>query len=166
MLRRGMTVELNIGAGFIWARNEGESSDTEGALAGLDLGVGGWLNPNMALTARIAGATYSPEDGVRFTQGFFGPSLQYWSDDHLWFGGGIGLAFAAVNFEGADEQPDPETGLGFDLRAGYTFTTGSENTFNVSLEYTPGFFTFDNGIGGEQSIQINSFGILFGYQHL
>ncbi|MEO8703335.1 MAG: hypothetical protein ABI867_25030 [Kofleriaceae bacterium] len=164
-LRNGLTFEANIGLGFIWARNEGEDSDTEGALAGLDLGVGGWINNRMALTARVAGATYSPEDGVRFTTGFFGPSLQYWVDDHLWLGGGAGLAFAAVHIDDFDEQPDPETGFGLDLRLGYTFTAGNENTFNVSLEYNPGFFTFDTGVG-DQSVQINSFGILFGYQHL
>jgi hypothetical protein len=159
--RQGMTVELNLGAGLVWARNEGQDSDTEKALAGLDLGVGGWLNNKMALSGRIAGATFSPQDGVRFTSAFFGPSLQYWTDDHFWLGGGAGVAIAAVHLDGATQQPDPQTGFGLDLRAGYTFATGSENTFNVSFEYNPGFFDIDG-----RSVQINSFGVLFGYQHL
>jgi len=164
-LRRGLTGELNLGLGFIWARNgDGQESDTEAALAGLSAGIGGWINPQMALTLRVAGATYSTDVGTssaRFTTGVVGPSLQYWLDDRLWVGGGAGLGFAAVTIDGADTQPDPETGLGLDLRAGYTFTSGSENTFNVSVEYNPTFFDV-NG----QSLQINSFGILFGYQHL
>jgi len=160
--RKGITGELNLGVGFIWARNEGQDSDTEVALAGLSFGIGGWLNERMALTARGAGATYSPADGVRFTTAFFGPSLQYWTDDHFWIGGGAGLGIAVVSIENANVQPDPETGFGLDLRAGYTFTTGSANTFNVSLEYNPTFFDVE----GQGSIQINSFGILLGYQHL
>jgi hypothetical protein len=162
-LRRGMTGELNLGLGFIWARNdEGEDSDTEVGLAGLNFGIGGWIGPQMALTLRGAGATYSPADGVRFISAFLGPSIQYWTDDHFWLGGGLGLGIAAINIEGQDVQPDPETGFGLDLRAGYTFTAGNENTFNVSFEYTPTFFDTD-GFG---TIQINSFGFLFGYQHL
>jgi len=160
--RRGITGELNLGVGFIWARNEGQDSDTEVALAGLSFGLGGWLNDRMALTVRGAGATYSPADGVRFTTAFFGPTLQYWTDDHFWLGGGVGLGIAAISIDGADVQPDPETGFGLDLRAGYTFTTGSDNTFNVSVEYNPTFFDVE----GAGSVQINSFGLLFGYQHL
>jgi hypothetical protein len=165
-LRRGLTGELNLGLGFIWARNgDGQESDTEVALAGLSAGIGGWLNPQMALTLRGAGATYSTDVGVgsaRFTTGVVGPSLQYWLDDRLWLGGGAGLGFAAITIDGADTQPDPETGFGLDLRAGYTFTSGTANTFNVSVEYNPTFFD----VGDGQSLQINSFGILFGYQHL
>lgn len=165
-LRRGMTGELNLGLGFIWARNDdGQESDTEVALAGLSAGIGGWINPQMALTLRVAGATYSTDFGnasARFTTGVVGPSLQYWLDDRLWIGGGAGVGFAAITIDGADTQPDPETGFGLDLRAGYTFTSGSANTFNVSVEYNPTFFD----VGDGQSLQINSFGILFGYQHL
>ncbi len=160
-LRNGMTLELNLGFGMVWARSEGQDSETETALAGLNLGIGGWLNERMALTGRVSGTTFSPQDGVRFTTGVIGPSLQYWTDDHIWVGGGVGLAFAAISVDGANEQPDPETGFGLDLRAGYTFSTGTVNTFNVSVEYNPGFFSFDGG-----SVQLNSFGLLFGYQHL
>lgn len=164
--RNGLTGELNLGLGFIWARNgDGQESDTEVALAGLSAGIGGWINPQMALTLRVAGATYSTDFGpstARFTTGVIGPSLQYWLDDRLWIGGGAGLGFAAITIDDANEQPDPETGFGLDLRAGYTFSTGSANTFNVSVEYNPTFFDVEGG----SSIQINSFGILFGYQHL
>jgi hypothetical protein len=158
-MRSGLTFEANIGLGFIWARNEGRDSDTEGALAGLNLGLGGWLNDRMAVTGRIAGATFSPSDGVRFTQGFAGPSLQYWTDDHVWVGAGVGLGFARITVDGFGS--DSETGFALDLRAGYTFSQNTESTWNVSIEYTPAFFEVDG-----RSLQINSFGILFGYQHL
>lgn len=162
-LRHGMTVELNLGLGYIWARNDqGQESDTEAGIAGLNVGLGGWLNERMALTGRIAGATFSPSDGVRFTSGFLGPSLQYWVDERVWLGGGAGLGMALIHVDGLDEQPDPETGFALDLRIGYTFTVGTEHTFNASFEYNPAFFDIEGG----GSVQVNAFGVLIGYQHL
>ena len=38
----------------------------------LNLGLGGFLNPNLAVSARIAGVTYS-KDGLSLTAAFFGP---------------------------------------------------------------------------------------------
>ncbi|MDX2093136.1 MAG: hypothetical protein SFX73_35160 [Kofleriaceae bacterium] len=49
-----------------------------------------------------------------------------------------------------------ECGFGVDLRAGYTFSTSSENTFNLSLELTPSAYE-----GGD----LTGVGVLFGYQH-
>lgn len=56
---------------------------------------------------------------------------------------------------------DSISGLGLDLRAGYTFTKGSENTFNVSMELNPGFYS-ENG----QSATSIGIALLLGYQHL
>jgi hypothetical protein len=165
--RSGVTFEANLGLGLVWARagNWG-SSDTETALAGLDLGLGGWLRDDMALSVRVAGATFSPEAGTRFTTGFLGLSLQNWVSDHAWIGGGAGLAFFTAHVDSAAAQPDPDTGFGLDLRAGYTFNPGSDNTFNLSIELNPGFFSVAIGSGSNLDVNINSFGLLLGYQHL
>lgn len=95
---------------------------------GPSLGLGGWLSPNVALTARSAGVTYS-EGGASLTEAFIGPSLQCWVDD--------------------------------DLRVGYTFNPGTENTFNASFELNPAFFS-ENG----SDATFTSIGFLFGYQYL
>lgn len=156
-----MTFEANLGLGWIRGEFDGRSATSDLALGGLSLGLGGWVSPKVAITGRIAGVTYS-EDGTNYSDVFFGPSLQYWVDDHFWLGGGVGLGILAVSGDGADPSADNnETGLGFDLRVGYTFTTGSENTINASFELNPGHFS-----EGGQSYTFTGIGILLGYQHL
>lgn len=156
-LHNGMTFEANIGLGWIHASADGGSDTSDLGLGGLDIGVGGWINPKLAITGRIAGVTLS-DNGARLTSGVLVGSAQYWVDDHFWFGGGAGLGLLGFSGQGA---PDPITGLGLDLRAGYTFVATTENTFNVSLELTPTFLS-ENG----SSATFTGIGILLGYQHL
>jgi hypothetical protein len=163
-VRHGLTFEANLGLGLVWARSDGENSDSETGLGGLNLGLGGWLTDRLALTGRIAGATFFPADDFQATLVFAGPSLQYWTNDHFWIGGGLGLAVYAVSFDANGEsESDSVNGFGMDFRAGYTFSTASNHTFNLSLELTPGFFENDFG---DEDLNINAFGILLGYQHL
>ncbi|MGE0871381.1 MAG: hypothetical protein AB7P03_22660 [Kofleriaceae bacterium] len=155
--RQGFTFEANIGVG--WAQVSDEDGNntvtSDAALGGLNLGFGGWLNQNMALSLRFAGVS-DRENGLTAVAVFAGPSLQYWLDDHFWLGGGAGLARVAILDSDNDEQAGIN-GFGLDLRAGYTFSSGSPNTFNASVELTPGFY--DGG-------SITGIGLLFGYQHL
>ena len=164
--RNGLTFEANIGFGLLHFSGEGDS-DSEGALGGIALGLGGWINEKMAVTARLAPVTYfESNDGGDFYLSaiFFGPSVQYWIDDHIWLGGGAGLAIARLAFSGGGESAsDSRTGLGLDLRAGYTFSTSTDSTWNVSAEITPGFYSDnDEGSGG----QFTGLALLLGYQHL
>ena len=149
----GLTFEANLGFGFLRISGDGDSQ-SEGSIAGLDLGIGGFLNPRMALTLRIAGVTYVA-DGGQITQAFLGPSLQYWATPNVWLGGGIGLGVVQIksDFGGSDS----ETKLGLDLRAGYTFNPNAKHSFNLSVEFTPTFF--DGGT-------ISGLGLLLGYQLL
>jgi hypothetical protein len=154
--RQGMTVELNIGIGYVRVTLDdiGGAFDSDGGLGGVDLGVGGWISPHLALTVRAAGVTI-PSDNTRTSAVFFGPSAQYWINNNLWLGGGLGLSVLySVNDNG---DSDSTNGFGLDLRAGYTFSTTTENTFNVSVELTPG--SFDGGTA-------TGVALLFGYQHL
>ncbi len=156
-----MTFEANIGLGWIRMSDDNQSETTDLGLGGLSLGLGGWVSPKLAITARIAGVTYS-EDGTSLSDVFFGPAAQYWVDDHFWLGGGAGLGILAVSGDGVNPNADNSvTGFGLDFRAGYTFTAGSENTFNASFEINPGFFE-NNGY----SATFTGIGILLGYQHL
>ena len=156
-LRSGLTFEANLGFGWLRVTNDSRSETSDLAIAGLSLGVGGWVSPTLAITGRLASVTYSEND-ARLTNAFLGPSAQFWVDDHFWFGAGAGLAVISVSdpYDG-----DSLTGVGVDLRAGYTFTTGSENTFNASFELNPGFYS-DNG----NSATVTGIGFLVGYQHL
>ncbi len=163
--RHGLTFEANLGLGFVWANTDDENSETETGLGGLSLGLGGWLSDRVSLTARLAGATFSPDDDVRVTLGFVGPSLQYWPSEHFWIGGGLGIAVLSVAFTGDGESDsESENGFGLDFRAGYTFSTRSNHTFNISVELNPSFFSRED-TGGED-VNVNAFGILLGYQYL
>ena len=67
--------------------------------------------------------------------------------------GGVGLGGLLHSFrDGANVDA-----LGFDLRAGYTFSTETANTFQLSVELTPAVFGDMASIGG---------GVLLGYQRL
>lgn len=157
-LRNGATVELNLGFGFIVANGDGDSETSDAGLGGLCLGVGGWIGPQTAVTGRISGVTVS-DNGARLSHIFAGPSLQRWIDDHIWIGLGVGFSILALSFDGGGS--DSITGFGVDLRAGYTFTTRSENTFNLSLELNPGRYS-ENGA----SVTFTGIAFMFGYQHL
>lgn len=172
---RGATFETNLGLGFVNATGNGASSRI-GPAYQLHAGLGGWVGPRLALTLRAAVSTIAPEpitDGlvmaanVRRTHLFLGPSLQYWIDDHFWLGGGVGMA---KYFMGSDT--DGLSGLGVDLRAGYSFANHGTSTLNVSLEVTPGFYKGGGGItnnGGtlsEHGSTGTGVALLVGYQYL
>ncbi|HEV7555611.1 MAG TPA: hypothetical protein VGO00_09170, partial [Kofleriaceae bacterium] len=160
---------------------DGTSATSDTKVGGaLNLGIGGWIAPNVAITGRIAGVTYSPpdqDDGMggtisqSITGAFIGPTVQFWLNPHLWLGGGAGLAVAYAlatsdSQGGTVQASDNQTGFGLDLRAGYSFSGGvtNPNSWNVSVELTPGFFGSQDNTN--VTVQLNGFAILFGYQYL
>jgi hypothetical protein len=161
----GVTVELNLGVAMVSAAvDNGMGLDGQTALGGLNAGIGGWISPDVALTARVAGATFTTDDNVQVTSGFFGPSLQLWLGDSGWIGGGVGLAFVTANVNGPD-QATADRGFGLDLRAGAVLNRHSPHSLNLSVEYNPGFFHEDTLSGGID-IRVDTFAFLFGYQYL
>lgn len=163
-LRDGMTFEIGLGIGWLQA-DDNSTSDTSDAGVAFNLGLGGWFNKNMAVTGRLASTSVTiGDDGyggdITMHAMFLGPSLQYWVDDGLFIRAGAGLAIAGVSSTYADGS-DSISGFGLDLGIGYNFTRGSENTFNASLELTPGFYN-ENG----ESMTLGGLSINVGYQHL
>lgn len=152
-VRNGITFEANLGFGFLQAESDGSSSDTESSLGGLNLGIGAFISPRMAISARVAGVTHT-EDGASITEAFFGPSVQYWVSPNLWVGGGLGLGVARVEVDGFGS--DSETGLALDGRVGYTFNPQAKHSFNVSAELTPAFI---------EDVTFTGFALLIGYQY-
>jgi hypothetical protein len=145
-LRNCMTFEAGIGVGLVRAGSDG----TDLGLGGFGLGVGRWFGPQFAVTARIAGVT-ATDGGRRGNHMFVGPSVQCWLGDHIWVGGGVGLAVLVVD-------TDVDRGFGIDLRAGVTLTTGKQDAFNLAVEVTPGRYSDQGGLTG--------FALVLGYQHL
>jgi hypothetical protein len=172
-LRNGMTFEANLGFGWQRASNDNDSdtSDLGGAFC---LGVGGWVSPKLAITARVASTTtWDTISGggisvdVRYTNLFLGGAAQYWVDDHIWLGGGagIGVLDQKASYMG-ESQSDSTNGFALDLRAGYTFSQGTDSTWNASFELAPGFFSSDDDGGGSSDFTLTSIAFLVGYQHL
>jgi hypothetical protein len=178
---KGFVLEANLGFGAMkFSVDDGMGttiSDTKSAL-GVGFGIGGFITPQLAITLRAANVNYSMDFGDDGQGGtvtatayavFVGPSVQYWIHRNFWIGGGIGLAYQHLSLSDssvmADSINDPK-GVGFDLRAGYTFYKNAKNALNVSLEITPGFYSADDGQGGNTSYQLNGVTILFGYQYL
>jgi hypothetical protein len=152
-----LTVEADVGVG----------EQLGVAAPAVGLGIGGWIAPHVALTARAAAITLAPQSdqapfgqvliqNYRRTFAFTGPSVQYWFDDHLWVGAGLGLA--TYNVIGIDSH-----GVAADLRAGYAF-----GAFAVSLEVIPSYLPENGGLdpatGMTTALTTTGFAMLAGYQ--
>jgi hypothetical protein len=165
--RRGFTFEANLGIGFTHADFDGESRNTDVSLAGMNITLAGWVKPRLAVGLRIAGVQLPDEDGdggpsERTINVFAGFGAQYWFDDHLWAGGGIGFATFRPLSDSDTDAVDGVDGFGFDLRAGYSIgRPGSNNTLNVSIELNPCFYSNDVTDGS-----LTNFAFLLGYQFL
>lgn len=171
---QGVTFEANLGIGYahLTDQNSNMTLDTDADLAGLDIGVGGWITPQLALTGRIAGVNIKYQgtenlDG-NIVLAWVGPSLQYWPDPHFWFGGGIGFAtYRLIGNSQCNSNGQDNCGLngyGADVRAGYSFGD-TQHTFNVSVELNPTHINAPNGSSSDGGTA-TSFALLFGYQYL
>ena len=171
---QGVTFEANLGLGFahLTDDNSNMTLNTDGALAGVDLGVGGWLTRQLALTGRVAGVNikYMGTENIEgnLVLAWIGPSLQYWPDPHFWVGGGVGFATYRLvgNSQcGTNGGDCGVNGFGFDLRAGYSFGD-TQLTFNVSVELNPSHLS-DNSTGGTTNGGTGTaVAFLAGYQYL
>jgi hypothetical protein len=143
--RSGFTIEGSIGLGFTRFSPDQAAMDgvTETGLAGLNLGLGGFVGPNTALTLRIAGTSYSTDaSDVQVVAGFVGPTIQQWVNDRFFLGAGAGIAFLNVSGDGSDGSrvSGSEEVFGLDLRAGVDIVTGRTGALHLALEVTPGFY--------------------------
>jgi hypothetical protein len=154
--RSGMTFELSLGLGITSVAPDNGDGESYNGLSGLNLGVGGWISPNTALTVRIAGTSFHQDFGgvdVQLIAGLLGITAQQYVNDQMWVGGGVGIGILTDD----QDETEAESGLGLDLRAGYNFYQSTKNAFNVALEITPGFF--DGG-------RVTGIGLQVGWQAL
>jgi len=150
--RSGFTFELDLGLGVTVISPEDREGDSRNGLSGLNLGLGGWITPQTALTVRVTGNSFDIH-GTQFVAGLLGVVVQQMVSDKAWVGGGVGLAILTDD----DELTEPESGIGLDFRAGYNFYQSRRNAFHIALEVTPGFF--DGG-------RITATGLQLGWQSL
>jgi hypothetical protein len=144
--RSGFTLLLTMGVGF---QKLGDSRDWETGLGGLNLGIGGFVSPDLAVMFRLSGTTvqYGIYDIV---SGVGGPGVQYWVSDSFNLEGALGLGF--VDYGGGWNQQ----AVGMLLGMGYSFYHKKKTSFQLGLEYGHVF----TGSG------VHSLVIAFGWQLL
>jgi hypothetical protein len=117
-------------------------NDGEFGLAPLELGLGGFLNRDLALTFRMTGGSVihdDPRTGMTQTVlGYYGPALQYYVNDHLFLGGGVGLGVYGVNpYLARRTDPKPDVGVAFDGRIGWAFLATKSHQLSLMTELIP-----------------------------
>jgi Outer membrane protein beta-barrel domain len=145
--RGGFTLLVNLGVGI---QNDTGIEESAVGLAGLNLGVGWFIKPNVAILGRFSGtnASYETDFGdFRQVSGVLGPTLQYWASDKVYLEGGAGLGRWS-----ADDESD--SGFGLILGAGFTLWNRGKHNLQVGVEYAP---VFTDGA-------VHNFGFTFGYQ--
>ena len=83
--------------------------------------------------------------GGDFTQilnGFYGPTIQVFVNDHVFVGGGAGLGLFGLNPLSARTSSLPKLEAGFAMtgRAGFGFFARGHHWLGVVLEAYPGFY--------------------------
>ena len=145
--KSGFTLLVNLGVGF---QNDSALAENGVGLAGLNLGVGGFFKPNLAILGRLSGTNVSyetPFGDVGQVSGVVGATLQYWTSDKVYLEGGAGVGFWSV-------EDESDRGLGLILGAGYTIWNRGKHNLQVGVEYAP---VFTDG-------KIHNFGFTIGYQ--
>jgi hypothetical protein len=144
--RGGFTLILDLGVGL---QHDQAIGSTESGLAGINLGIGGFLTDRLALMLRASGTnvSYGP---VRQVSGTAAPALQYWASDRLSLTGGVGMGLWSV------EEFD-ETGPGLVLGVHYAIWQSGGHSLFLGVDYAPAFTDPET---------VHNLGILFGWQLL
>jgi hypothetical protein len=150
--RDGVTVGLDIGLGITSISADGGGSESQTGLSGLNLSLGGFMSPNMAVLLRLSGTTFSDDFGPGSAiSAFLGGEVQAWVAPKFFVGGGAGIGIL-----GHTEYDDTESGFAITGRAGYEIVQGRSSGFHVALEVTPSFY---------EGARVTSIGLQIGWQH-
>jgi hypothetical protein len=159
--RSGFTLELTLGVGYqIYSPDKGDSRKKVG-LSGLNLGIGGFLNKDMAVLFRISGTNVTHDvSGLDMTtiSAVGGPAVQYWFSNNVKVEAGAGFAVvrAEASAGGVTISGDDE-GWGGILALGYDLWHNDNHSLQVGLEYAPAWY---------DELLIHNVGLTFGWQLL
>jgi hypothetical protein len=147
--RGGFTALVDLGVGV---QHDAGIDETAVGLAGVNLGVGGFLTRDLALMFRISGTNVDYDfGGVDYSQtsGVVGPAMQFWLSDTFNVEAGAGVGFWRGDTDEANE------GLGLILGAGVSVFNRGKHNLQLGIQYAPAFT--DPGT-------VHNFGVTFGYQ--
>jgi len=111
-------LSMGAGAAYVSPKDSG-SSRTQGGLGGINILLGGFVNPDVAIVARIVGVNFGPFDSNldHGIAGVLGPAVEYWLNDHFNIIGGLGVGAIDVQQKLASKQNE----AGFGLMAGFNY---------------------------------------------
>jgi hypothetical protein len=127
-VRSGATFGASIGAGAMsCSTDDGEDCDSEEAGA-LTLHAGAMVTPQLAVVGQLWGMAHT-SDNITVSQGIAAAALRAWPAPRLWLEGGLGVARATVEYDGAlidvmeksDLAPAAVAGIGFELLSSDAF---------------------------------------------
>lgn len=146
--RSGFTLLVDLGVGI---QNDTGLEETAVGLGGINVGIGAFITPNLAIMGRFSG-TYAEQDfgfaSVNQASGVLAPIVQYWVNDRFNLRAGAGFGVWS-----ADDESD--RGLGVIVGFGATVFQRGKHSLQVGVEYAPAFT--DPGT-------VHNFGFTFGYQ--
>ncbi|MEL6759574.1 MAG: hypothetical protein AAFP04_04150 [Myxococcota bacterium] len=163
-VREGFTLDVSAGAGLNRANGE-----TDFAVQGLSVGIGGFVTNDLALTLRWAlsggfeDVTIREPDGdlekttLAFGPQFLGPTAQLWLNDHLFVSAGVGLGVYGVHplldlidrNSDLDISVDTRYGIGASLRSAFTvWQRENAAVLFIGAEALPIFLDDDVVVGG------------------
>jgi len=148
--RGGFTLLLSLGVGI---QKDQAFDKSETGLAGLNLGIGGFLNEDLALMFRVSGtsADYaSSSASLSQISGVGGAAVQYWLNDRFNLEGGAGVGFW-------DIEGTQDSSFGLILGTGFVFFNRGKHNLQLGVEYAPAFTDPET---------VHNVGVVLGYQLL
>lgn len=134
--RSGFTAMLSIGLGLTTISPDVGGGQTEAGLAGLNLDLGTYINPELAVFVSLGGTNYTVDsagDDLNFTNAFLGVTAQYWVTPKISVGGGAGLSLlASIDTDGGTDDKGPA----ITARGSYRFA----GSWQGMLVVTPSFY--------------------------
>lgn len=128
----GLTVELALGISRLRVARDGGSSNYGASAVGL--GVGLWISSRDAISLRIVGGSHRDDGNLVVTASMLSVALQHWFSPTWWIGGSVGSGTLVYDYLDNRPDPDPQNGLGLELRAGYRFGVWGKHALSVSLD--------------------------------
>jgi hypothetical protein len=144
--RGGFTMLLSLGVG---RQNDLALPEAKTALAGINVGLGGFLTDDLVLWGRVSGTT-ADYDVFQQTSGVVAPVLQYWVNDKFNIEGGVGVGIWTI-------EDANESGLGVMAGLGFVIFNSGRHNLQIGVEYAGAFTEPDT---------IHNMGLTFGWQLL
>lgn len=141
-VRSGVTFGVGLGLGHLSCAGDG--CDGVNEAAGIDLHVGGMVNPSLALMVDVWGIAHR-DDRVTLSQTIITGAVRFWPAPRLWLSGGIGLARAQFDYDGdlIDVQDTSDAVLGFMGAIGLELLASSSFALDVALRAGTGIYDED-----------------------